>query len=430
MIDYKIVYIEQIIKLYNDYVNLLQNNTQTDKENIIKRMNTLFDEIVKESENEYKIKYEEIFNIKSTNIKEEIDKLSKLEKLLSDRVERLRELINNHQIYTENDLTKKYNINELQILLDDIKIKKDSINNYISNKEEILELKKVNEDSNIELNKLNTKVKEHEKINKEMSEELSLLINKILNDNNATKIDKEDVEFHYPQYKELYLKVSKQNEDNKDNTLTSIMEMAKVNYEEYSLKNSLIKLLNIKEYNQYNYTDYIKKQEELKNIISSSLNTDTFKELTDLLNKQFDKLEKENTELQRKELLETVIKNNDIKIVQLEEFNNQPETQKLIKSLEQENPILPQEKITSLKDENPIDTVETENVKSIEVIKNPYAQTENEFITRYSNLDLITKVELAPTWLINQLEANQHKFLNWFDKLNALVKRKKYLKDE
>ena len=49
-------------------------------------------------------------------------------------------------------------------------------------------------------------------------------------------------------------------------------------------------------------------------------------------------------------------------------------------------------------------------------------------INFYTNI--ITKTEPAPSWLEYAIVENEHKFINWFDKLNALIKRKKYLKDE
>ena len=69
-------------------------------------------------------------------------------------------------------------------------------------------------------------------------------------------------------------------------------------------------------------------------------------------------------------------------------------------------------------------------IEEVEVIKNPYHNSNEKPKEDNVKTNIITKTEPAPSWLEYAIVENEHKFINWFDKLNALIKRKKYLKDE
>ena len=128
-------------------------------------------------------------------------------------------------------------------------------------------------------------------------------------------------------------------------------------------------------------------------------------------------------DLKKEELLLTVKKNNEEELKNLKEQNDKIEKQLSLNIKKEEET---KEESSELKEEtNKIKEPETKNndfklveIEEVEVIKNPYHNSNEKPKEDNVKTNIITKTEPAPSWL------------EWFDKLNALIKRKKYLKDE
>ena len=183
------------------------------------------------------------------------------------------------------------------------------------------------------------------------------------------------------------------------------------------------------------YQELSTKRNTINEIITKGLQENTFTELEDLLKEQNQKLEFQLKDLKKEELLLTVKKNNEEELKSLKEQNDKIEKQLSLNIKKEEET---KEESLELKEEtNEIKEPETKNndfklveIEEVEVIKNPYHNSNEKPKEDNVKTNIITKTEPAPSWLEYAIVENEHKFINWFDKLNALIKRKKYLKDE
>ena len=181
-----------------------------------------------------------------------------------------------------------------------------------------------------------------------------------------------------------------------------------------------------------------KKQEKNENkekIKTPSEEVILLSEIRDLLKEQNQKLEFQLKDLKKEELLLTVKKNNEEELKNLKEQNDKIEKQLSLNIKKEEET---KEESSDIKEEtSEIKEPETKNndfklveIEEVEVIKNPYHNSNEKPKEDNVKTNIITKTEPAPSWLEYAIVENEHKFINWFDKLNALIKRKKYLKDE
>ena len=136
-----------------------------------------------------------------------------------------------------------------------------------------------------------------------------------------------------------------------------------------------------------------------------------------------------------KETYKAFKKNNEEELKSLKEQNDKIEKQLSLNIKKEEET---KEESSDIKEEtSEIKEPETKNndfklveIEEVEVIKNPYHNSNEKPKEDNIKTNIITKTEPAPSWLEYAIVENEHKFINWFDKLNALIKRKKYLKDE
>ncbi len=432
MIDYKCEYLEQITRLYKDYIDAFYLNSKNSKKKKeeIERMNELLKEIVGLTNVKYLDSYNALVNKKNGSLDDKLDTLHKLEDLIRDRINVLEEYASLHEEVTKVDLSSIFDIGSLSSSMDIVSNKITIINNYLANLEEAKKINLDNEDTKVKLDKLNAKKEINDNINKEMEEELNVLLNKIISDNDGFNLDKNVVMEYFMQYQELYSKACEQVSDN--SITQELYDMAKSNYLEYSIENALVKLRDIMNEVACNYLECVLKRKMIRDIIHEGLDSDVFSSLEELLDKQGMKLELQDKDIKEEELLTSVMDNNNKRLHELEELNKRECVLRVI-SLDSDVSSK-SEDVSSLKVEDGSncnvdkDGFHVVEVSPIDVIKNPYAGSDKN--ASFTSNDIITKKYSAPNWLVYAVVESEHKFINWFDKLNALIKRKRYLKDE
>ena len=431
MIDYKNVYIEQITKLYDDYLSYFKYKKE--KKSFLQRMQKLLEEIFVFDNQKYELELNRLSEIKVSDKEDKLNVLTDIASLIKKHMDTINNYVTAYEKETGSPINVDFNISKLTTKLDEVESEIEILNTYIANENKISNLNKINEDTDIELAKIEDKKSHSISINEEMEFALNETIKKILEENNVESIDIEDTQTHFPLYQELYLKAEEQSST--DPSIANVLDMAKKNYLEYSKKKSLIELKPLAEEQLKEYQELSTKRNTINEIITKGLQENTFTELEDLLKEQNQKLEFQLKDLKKEELLLTVKKNNEEELKSLKEQNDKIEKQLSLNiKKEEEN----KEESLELKEEtNEIKEPETKNndfklveIEEVEVIKNPYHNSNEKPKEDNVKTNIITKTEPAPSWLEYAIVENEHKFINWFDKLNALIKRKKYLKDE
>ncbi len=435
MIDYKNEYLEQITRLYRDYIDAfyLNGKSSKKKKEETERMYELLKEIVSLTNVKYLDKFNELSSLKNNTLDEKLDTLHKIEDIIRDRINVLEEYASIHEDITGIDVSDIFNIDSLTSSLDNVSNKIMIINEYLANIEESKKINMVNEDTKLELDKLNEKKKINDDINKEMEEEINTLLNDIINKNNGNNLDKDSIIDYFSQYQELYVKTEEQIK-NKE-IMQELYDMAKSNYLEYSILNAVVKLRDIANEVACNYLECFEKRKMIRDIINDGLKDDTFNSLEVLLDSQDIKLELQDKDIKKEEMLISILDNNNKRLNELETLNKRDIVLQAIDlssgvvSNKNEKEI-PKEEDNNIKEEHKVDDgYRLVEVSPIDVIKNPYAYKNDEKVKQASN-NIITKKYPSPNWLVYAVVENEHKFINWFDKLNALIKRKRYLKDE
>ena len=431
MIDYKNVYIEQITKLYDDYLSYFKYKKE--KKSFLQRMQKLLEEIFVFDNQKYELELNRLSEIKVSDKEDKLNVLTDIASLIKKHMDTINNYVTAYEKETGSPINVDFNISKLTTKLDEVESEIEILNTYIANENKISNLNKINEDTEIELAKIEDKKSHSISINEEMEFALNETIKKILEENNVESIDIEDTQTHFPLYQELYLKAEEQSST--DPSVASVLDMAKKNYLEYSKKKSLIELKPLAEEQLKEYQELSTKRNAINEIITKGLQENTFTELEDLLKEQNQKLEFQLKDLKKEELLLTVKKNNEEELKSLKEQNDKIEKQLSLNIKKEEET---KEESLELKEEtNEIKEPETKNndfklveIEEVEVIKNPYHNSNEKPKEDNVKTNIITKTEPAPSWLEYAIVENEHKFINWFDKLNALIKRKKYLKDE
>lgn len=431
MIDYKNVYIEQITKLYDDYLSYFKYKKE--KKSFLQRMQKLLEEIFVFDNQKYELELNRLSEIKVSDKEDKLNVLTDIASLIKKHMDTINNYVTAYEKETGSPINVDFNISKLTTKLDEVESEMEILNTYIANENKISRLNKINEDTEIELAKIEDKKSHSISINEEMEFALNETIKKILEENNVESIDIEDTQTHFPLYQELYLKAEEQSST--DPSVASVLDMAKKNYLEYSKKKSLIELKPLAEEQLKEYQELSTKRNAINEIITKGLQENTFTELEDLLKEQNQKLEFQLKDLKKEELLLTVKKNNEEELKSLKEQNDKIEKQLSLNIKKEEET---KEESLELKEEtNEIKEPETKNndfklveIEEVEVIKNPYHNSNEKPKEDNIKTNIITKTEPAPSWLEYAIVENEHKFINWFDKLNALIKRKKYLKDE
>ena len=431
MIDYKNVYIEQITKLYDDYLSYFKYKKE--KKSFLQRMQKLLEEIFVFDNQKYELELNRLSEIKVSDKEDKLNVLTDIASLIKKHMDTINNYVTAYEKETGSPINVDFNISKLTTKLDEVESEIEILNTYIANENKISNLNKINEDTDIELAKIDDKKSHSISINEEMEFALNETIKKILEENNVESIDIEDTQTHFPLYQELYIKAEEQSST--DPSVASVLDMAKKNYLEYSKKKSLIELKPLAEEQLKEYQELSTKRNAINEIITKGLQENTFTELEDLLKEQNQKLEFQLKDLKKEELLLTVKKNNEEELKSLKEQNDKIEKQLSLNIKKEEET---KEESLELKEEtNEIKEPETKNndfklveIEEVEVIKNPYHNSNEKPKEDNVKTNIITKTEPAPSWLEYAIVENEHKFINWFDKLNALIKRKKYLKDE
>lgn len=431
MIDYKNVYIEQITKLYDDYLSYFKYKKE--KKSFLQRMQKLLEEIFVFDNQKYELELNRLSEIKVSGKEDKLNVLTDIASLIKKHMDTINNYVTAYEKETGSPINVDFNISKLTTKLDEVESEIEILNTYIANENKISNLNKINEDTDIELAKIDDKKSHSISINEEMEFALNETIKKILEENNVESIDIEDTQTHFPLYQELYLKAEEQSST--DPSIANVLDMAKKNYLEYSKKKSLIELKPLAEEQLKEYQELSTKRNAINEIITKGLQENTFTELEDLLKEQNQKLEFQLKDLKKEELLLTVKKNNEEELKSLKEQNDKIEKQLSLNIKKEEET---KEESLELKEEtNEIKEPETKNndfklveIEEVEVIKNPYHNSNEKPKEDNIKTNIITKTEPAPSWLEYAIVENEHKFINWFDKLNALIKRKKYLKDE
>ena len=431
MIDYKNVYIEQITKLYDDYLSYFKYKKE--KKSFLQRMQKLLEEIFVFDNQKYELELNRLSEIKVSDKEDKLNVLTDIASLIKKHMDTINNYVTAYEKETGSPINVDFNISKLTTKLDEVESEIEILNTYIANENKISNLNKINEDTDIELAKIDDKKSHSISINEEMEFALNETIKKILEENNVESIDIEDTQTHFPLYQELYLKAEEQSAT--DPSIANVLDMAKKNYLEYSKKKSLIELKPLAEEQLKEYQELSTKRNTINEIITKGLQENTFTELEDLLKEQNQKLEFQLKDLKKEELLLTVKKNNEEELKSLKEQNDKIEKQLSLNIKKEEET---KEESLELKEEtNEIKEPETKNndfklveIEEVEVIKNPYHNSNEKPKEDNVKTNIITKTEPAPSWLEYAIVENEHKFINWFDKLNALIKRKKYLKDE
>lgn len=431
MIDYKNVYIEQITKLYDDYLSYFKYKKE--KKSFLQRMQKLLEEIFVFDNQKYELELNRLSEIKVSDKEDKLNVLTDIASLIKKHMDTINNYVTAYEKETGSPINVDFNISKLTTKLDEVESEIEILNTYIANENKISNLNKINEDTDIELAKIEDKKSHSISINEEMEFALNETIKKILEENNVESIDIEDTQTHFPLYQELYLKAEEQSST--DPSIANVLDMAKKNYLEYSKKKSLIELKPLAEEQLKEYQELSTKRNVINEIITKGLQENTFTELEDLLKEQNQKLEFQLKDLKKEELLLTVKKNNEEELKSLKEQNDKIEKQLSLNIKKEEET---KEESLELKEEtNEIKEPETKNndfklveIEEVEVIKNPYHNSNEKPKEDNIKTNIITKTEPAPSWLEYAIVENEHKFINWFDKLNALIKRKKYLKDE
>ena len=431
MIDYKNVYIEQITKLYDDYLSYFKYKKE--KKSFLQRMQKLLEEIFVFDNQKYELELNRLSEIKVSDKEDKLNVLTDIASLIKKHMDTINNYVTAYEKETGSPINVDFNISKLTTKLDEVESEIEILNTYIANENKISRLNKINEDTEIELAKIEDKKSHSISINEEMEFALNETIKKILEENNVESIDIEDTQTHFPLYQELYLKAEEQSST--DPSIANVLDMAKKNYLEYSKKKSLIELKPLAEEQLKEYQELSTKRNAINEIITKGLQENTFTELEDLLKEQNQKLEFQLKDLKKEELLLTVKKNNEEELKSLKEQNDKIEKQLSLNIKKEEET---KEESLELKEEtNEIKEPETKNndfklveIEEVEVIKNPYHNSNEKPKEDNVKTNIITKTEPAPSWLEYAIVENEHKFINWFDKLNALIKRKKYLKDE
>ncbi|MGN1324265.1 MAG: hypothetical protein ACI4VR_03605 [Bacilli bacterium] len=431
MIDYKNVYIEQITKLYDDYLSYFKYKKE--KKSFLQRMQKLLEEIFVFDNQKYELELNRLSEIKASGKEDKLNVLTDIASLIKKHMDTINNYVTAYEKETGSPINVDFNISKLTTKLDEVESEIEILNTYIANENKISNLNKINEDTDIELAKIDDKKSHSISINEEMEFALNETIKKILEENNVESIDIEDTQTHFPLYQELYLKAEEQSST--DPSIANVLDMAKKNYLEYSKKKSLIELKPLAEEQLKEYQELSTKRNTINEIITKGLQENTFTELEDLLKEQNQKLEFQLKDLKKEELLLTVKKNNEEELKSLKEQNDKIEKQLSLNIKKEEET---KEGSSELKEEtNEIKEPETKNndfklveIEEVEVIKNPYHNSNEKPKEDNIKTNIITKTEPAPSWLEYAIVENEHKFINWFDKLNALIKRKKYLKDE
>lgn len=431
MIDYKNVYIEQITKLYDDYLSYFKYKKE--KKSFLQRMQKLLEEIFVFDNQKYELELNRLSEIKVSDKEDKLNVLTDIASLIKKHMDTINNYVTAYEKETGSPINVDFNISKLTTKLDEVESEIEILNTYIANENKISNLNKINEDTDIELAKIDDKKSHSISINEEMEFTLNETIKKILEENNVESIDIEDTQTHFPLYQELYLKAEEQSST--DPSIANVLDMAKKNYLEYSKKKSLIELKPLAEEQLKEYQELSTKRNAINEIITKGLQENTFTELEDLLKEQNQKLEFQLKDLKKEELLLTVKKNNEEELKKLKEQNDKIEKQLSLNIKKEEET---KEESLELKEEtSEIKEPETKNndfklveIEEVEVIKNPYHNSNEKPKEDNVKTNIITKTEPAPSWLEYAIVENEHKFINWFDKLNALIKRKKYLKDE
>lgn len=431
MIDYKNVYIEQITKLYDDYLSYFKYKKE--KKSFLQRMQKLLEEIFVFDNQKYELELNRLSEIKVSDKEDKLNVLTDIASLIKKHMDTINNYVTAYEKETGSPINVDFNISKLTTKLDEVESEMEILNTYIANENKINRLNKINEDTEIELAKIEDKKSHSISINEEMEFALNETIKKILEENNVESIDIEDTQTHFPLYQELYIKAEEQSST--DPSVASVLDMAKKNYLEYSKKKSLIELKPLAEEQLKEYQELSTKRNTINEIITKGLQENTFTELEDLLKEQNQKLEFQLKDLKKEELLLTVKKNNEEELKSLKEQNDKIEKQLSLNIKKEEET---KEESLELKEEtSKIKEPETKNndfklveIEEVEVIKNPYHNSNEKPKEDNIKTNIITKTEPAPSWLEYAIVENEHKFINWFDKLNALIKRKKYLKDE
>ena len=431
MIDYKNVYIEQITKLYDDYLSYFKYKKE--KKSFLQRMQKLLEEIFVFDNQKYELELNRLSEIKVSDKEDKLNVLTDIASLIKKHMDTINNYVTAYEKETGSPINVDFNISKLTTKLDEVESEIEILNTYIANENKISNLNKINEDTDIELAKIEDKKSHSISINEEMEFALNETIKKILEENNVESIDIEDTQTHFPLYQELYIKAEEQSST--DPSIANVLDMAKKNYLEYSKKKSLIELKPLAEEQLKEYQELSTKRNAINEIITKGLQENTFTELEDLLKEQNQKLEFQLKDLKKEELLLTVKKNNEEELKSLKEQNDKIEKQLSLNIKKEEET---KEESLELKEEtNEIKEPETKNndfklveIEEVEVIKNPYHNSNEKPKEDNIKTNIITKTEPAPSWLEYAIVENEHKFINWFDKLNALIKRKKYLKDE
>ena len=431
MIDYKNVYIEQITKLYDDYLSYFKYKKE--KKSFLQRMQKLLEEIFVFDNQKYELELNRLSEIKVSDKEDKLNVLTDIASLIKKHMDTINNYVTAYEKETGSPINVDFNISKLTTKLDEVESEIEILNTYIANENKISNLNKINEDTDIELAKIDDKKSHSISINEEMEFALNETIKRILEENNVESIDIEDTQTHFPLYQELYLKAEEQSST--DPSIANVLDMAKKNYLEYSKKKSLIELKPLAEEQLKEYQELSTKRNAINEIITKGLQENTFTELEDLLKEQNQKLEFQLKDLKKEELLLTVKKNNEEELKSLKEQNDKIEKQLSLNIKKEEET---KEESLELKEEtNEIKEPETKNndfklveIEEVEVIKNPYHNSNEKPKEDNVKTNIITKTEPAPSWLEYAIVENEHKFINWFDKLNALIKRKKYLKDE
>ena len=431
MIDYKNVYIEQITKLYDDYLSYFKYKKE--KKSFLQRMQKLLEEIFVFDNQKYELELNRLSEIKVSDKEDKLNVLTDIASLIKKHMDTINNYVTAYEKETGSPINVDFNISKLTTKLDEVESEIEILNTYIANENKISNLNKINEDTDIELAKIDDKKSHSISINEEMEFALNETIKKILEENNVESIDIEDTQTHFPLYQELYIKAEEQSST--DPSVANVLDMAKKNYLEYSKKKSLIELKPLAEEQLKEYQELSTKRNAINEIITKGLQENTFTELEDLLKEQNQKLEFQLKDLKKEELLLTVKKNNEEELKNLKEQNDKIEKQLSLNIKKEEET---KEESSDIKEEtSEIKEPETKNndfklveIEEVEVIKNPYHNSNEKPKEDNVKTNIITKTEPAPSWLEYAIVENEHKFINWFDKLNALIKRKKYLKDE
>lgn len=440
MIDYNNVYIEQITKLYDDYLNSFKY--KRDKSKIALRMQNLLKEICENGNRKYVQQLNHLSSLSYQTPKEKLSILTDIANLIKRRLDTINEYVTAYEEKTKSLLNEDFEIGRITSKLDEVENEIETLNIYMKNEQKIEELIKITEDTDVELAKIIGKKSLNVDLNNQMEFELNEVIKKVLSLNSQEELDENDIFTHYPQYQELYLKATEQAKS--DTNITSVLNMARKYYLEYSKKKAILSLKSKTEQVSPEYQTLVEKRDTIKQIITEGIQDDTFTEIEQLLKEQYTKLETQLKDLKQEELLLTVKKNNEETIKKLKNQNEEIEKTILPRSetssnepnINNEKIIIEAEKTNKL----PTDQEEKQEeqpsnadfrlveVEPIEVIKNPFQPTNDNSIT--ISKDIVTNISIAPNWLEYAIVENEHKFINWFDKLNALIKRKKYLKDE